>query len=231
MEYSQSQRIAQAAEAFAVSCDNGCRELSDSTLCYYVQKYGIAVDDDVMAYLTAVRERKIPPIEPISADKFIPQINALSGQDSKAFRPIVYQLTKNYLMFSPEYNNTRKIIINDFWKNQTIEQIQSDVSKSFIMNYLSVIANDLLMDFPTKFVAEQKIGNSVGAILIYTGKKIYHESCNEYVEKIYNEMLTIHKVDSLKKRINPYNRDRMKVIDDRICFPEERESASADRCF
>lgn len=231
MEYSQSYRIAQAAEDFAISREHGYTALTDKTLFYYIDKYKIEVDDDVYTYAKAVREGKIPPIEEIPAQDFVAEIDKIGEKTPTAFLPIIEKITKNIFLFSPEYDTTRQTIINDFWDSNIPKNLQSDDKKDLIISYLSLYANEILVDFPKKFAAEQKLPETDSLNLIYAGKQLYETAGEKFVEDLYNSLLLVHKVDKLKKKINPFNHNRIDISNNRLFDICEQESASADRCF
>lgn len=212
--------IRNAADAFAISCRYGLRELTDNDLAFYVHKFDIIIDDDVANYLSKIRNPKSSPIEQIPEERFVSQLNALSGMDICAFRPLIYQIIRNRLFFANEHTDTRKTIINDFWKEQSDEEFKADKHKDVLINYLRcTVAPELLLTYPQEY-SRKYLGNSIAASFIYSCKNIYHEHLDDFVEKLYSDMRTIHKIDRLKAQINPYHNDRLQVCNGTIFTPQ-----------
>ena len=226
--YSVEARFARAQADFLEGLERGSySSLRDRHLKYYIDKYDLPTTPEIQKFIASVDTTA-------KTDRFSPQSAEVLGKNLASTRdlyfsdkaPYIHAILLDIFLYSPVFNNDRKFILYNLDKPNG----RAIVTEYFRNN----VAPTLCLEEPQNYAARHKFDHLLSADIIYGSRQYYRETNGRYVDKFYQDLHLIHEIDKFKSKINPHNRDILTYtqpsIENTLDF-DERESASADRCF
>ena len=227
VDFDLAHRFARAQADYEETQQRGYGDISDKRLKYYVETLDLSNDPQVREYLSALDTTKQKGyFDKMTAEEAKAEFGGVSELYFSDMRPIILQILLNILIHSPEYNDERKFLI---------KALNSNTDSGIIKQYLGEkIAPALFTEIPTQYAVTNKFGNLLSAEFVYACKTYYRETHGAHVEDMYNNIQLLYKLDDLKRKINPKQRPLLTYTEPNTTYEvdyDERESASADRCF
>ena len=143
--------------------------------------------------------------------------------------PTIEIFALNAILYNPDFDDYRREIISRLDKKGEKDEILKDVS-AYIR---AEVAPELFERYPYIYAKENKFPNCTFADLTYACKTLFHEHPDKCCDKLTKNLDLVYQLDELKSKINPQHRAKLrcKPTGNYVYDLDERESASADRCF
>lgn len=226
--YSTEARFARAQADFEEGYRRGSYStLRDRQLDYYIEKYDLPISKNLEDFLGTIdKTSRYDVYEKSTPEQVRKALNGVNNLYFSDMQPIVHKVLLDGLLYDDEFNEARKFIV---------QNIKKDNAEEIITKYIKEqIATDLLLIYPTRYSTENKLNIIQSADLIYASKNYYRETHEQYATNLYNDLKLIKELDEFKSKINTRHHPLLNYTEPNADYEldfDERESASADRCF
>ena len=226
--YSLEARIARAQADFEEGYNRGSYALlRDRQLPYYIEKYDLPISKNLENFLERI-DKTTPyhTYEKSTPDQVKKALNGINNLYFSDMQPVAHKILLDGLLYDDEFNEARKFILQNIQKENSEEIITKFIKEQ--------VAADLFLIYPTRYSTKNKLNITQSADLIYASKIYYHETHDKYAINLYNDLKLIKELDDLKSKINTHHRPQLTYYQPSTTYEvdfDERESASADRCF
>ncbi len=241
MQYSAQTSFSGARADFESYADRAIRhvELVDKHLPYYIEKYNLPVDPVIAEFLATADFTKDNFAER-SPEEIKTELSKLnSGIYGLTNRDFAVDFAFNTFVYCPEFNEERRMLIQKLDKIAYASPESKDKIKADTVKYIKdELSPALFVEYPYKFAREQKYNNNDFADLTFACKTAIHDYAERCSAALCDRLYLLRSLDCFKSKINPNHRDILRYRPESTFDNEpveydfdERESASADRCF